>query len=215
MAIRVLLADDHAVLRDGLRALLGFAGDIEVVGEAEDGAQALEEAQRLHPDVVIMDIAMPGMDGVTATREILARVPACKILVLTQHDNREYVLPIIRAGAGGYMLKKAAGADLVSAIRSVHSGGAFLHPSVARAVLDGYVGHAEGHASIDRLTDREVQVLTLVAEGRSNHEIAESLVLSTKTVMGHRANLMQKLGLHSRTDLVKFAIRHGLVRVDT
>jgi DNA-binding NarL/FixJ family response regulator len=215
--IRVLLVDDHAILREGLRALLALAGDIEVVGEAGDGREAVDAAQRLKPDVILMDVAMPVMDGLEATLEIRRELPQCKVLILTQHDNKEYIFPILRAGAAGYVLKKAAGSELVSAIHAVYEGGAFLHPSVARAVVEGYVGrngeHGE-HEGLEKLSEREIQVLKLVAEGHSNQEIADMLFLSVKTVMGHRANVMQKLGLHNRTELVKYAIRQGLVRVD-
>ena len=215
--IRVLLVDDHAILREGLRALLTLAGDIEVVGEAEDGRAAIAAVLCLKPDVVLMDIAMPVMDGLEATLEIHRQLPGCRVLILTQHDNKEYIFPILRAGAAGYVLKKAAGAELVSAIRAVHEGGAFLHPSVASAVVAGFIGRhdqREEHEGIEKLSEREVQVLKLVAEGRSNQEIADLLCLSIKTVMGHRANVMQKLGLHNRTELVKYAIRQGLVRID-
>lgn len=215
--IRVLLVDDHAILREGLRALLTLAGDIAVVGEAGDGREGIAEALRLKPDVVLMDIAMPVLGGLEATLEIRRQLPESRVLILTQHDNKEYLFPIFRAGAAGYVLKKAVGAELVSAIRAVHQGGAFLHPSVAAAVVAGFVGR-DGergeHEGLDKLSEREIQVLKLVAEGRSNQEIADLLFLSVKTVMGHRANVMQKLGLHNRTDLVKYAIRQGLVRVD-
>ncbi len=215
--IKVLLVDDHAILREGLRALLSLAGDIEVVGEAGDGREGVEAATRLKPDLILMDVAMPVMDGLEATLEIRRQLPECKVLILTQHDNKEYIFPILRAGASGYVLKKAAGAELVSAIRAVHQGGAFLHPSVAKAVVEGYVGRDgehEEHQGLDKLSEREIQVLKLVAEGLSNQEIADMLVLSVKTVMGHRANVMQKLGFHNRTELVKYAIRQGLVRMD-
>ena len=214
--IRVVIADDHAVLRDGIRALLSLYDDMEVVGEAEDGVEAIEKVSRLRPDVVLMDIAMPRLGGLEAALELRQRKIPTKVLVLTQYDNKEYIFHMLKAGASGYILKKAAGTDLVSAIRAVHSGQSFLYPSVAKAVVDRYLRNEDGEqpeSLYDRLTDREKEILKLLAEGRSNREIAELLCLSIKTVMGHRANLMEKLELHNRTELVKFAIRIGLVDV--
>ncbi len=214
MAIRVLLVDDHTIFREGVRALLTSYDDIEVVGEAADGRTAIDKVTQLHPDVVLMDIAMPGLGGLEATLELRKLEPECRVLILTQYDNREYVFPILKAGAAGYVLKHAAATDLVSAIRAVHAGGSFLYPTVAKAVLDRYLRQGQvPEDPYESLSDREVQVLRLVAEGPTNKEIAELLVLSVKTVMGHRANLMEKLGIHNRTELVKYAIRHGLVEV--
>jgi len=212
--IRVLIADDHALLRDGIRALLSIYDDIEVVGEAEDGLEAIEKAGELNPDVVLMDIAMPRLGGLEATLELRQRRYPTKVLVLTQYDNKGYIFTMLKAGAAGYILKKAAGTELVSAIRAVHSGESFLHPAVAKAVVDRYVAEraGEGPESLyEQLSDREKEVLKLLAEGRSNREIAELLSLSAKTVMAHRANIMEKLDIHNRTELVKFAIRVGLV----
>jgi DNA-binding NarL/FixJ family response regulator len=214
MAIRVLLVDDHTIFREGVRALLSEHDDIEVVGEASDGREAIDKVAELQPDVVLMDIAMPGLGGLEATLEIRKLRPESRVLVLTQYDNREYVFPILKAGATGYVLKQAAATDLVAAIRAVHAGGSFLYSTVAKTVLDDYL--ARGRVPEDpyeTLSDREKQVLRLVAEGRTSREIAQLLVLSVKTVMGHRANLMEKLGIHNRTELVKYAIRHGLVEV--
>lgn len=214
MAIRVLLVDDHTMFREGVRALLSSYDDIEVVGEAADGRKAIEKVAQLHPDVVLMDIAMPGLNGLDATLEIRRLDPDSRVLILTQYDNREYVFPILKAGAAGYVLKHAAATDLVSAIRAVHAGGSFLYPTVAKAVLERYLTQGQvPEDPYETLSDREKQVLRLVAEGHTNKEIAELLVLSVKTVMGHRANLMDKLGIHNRTELVKYAIRHGLVQV--
>ena len=214
MATRVLLVDDHTMFREGIRALLGGYDDIEVIGEASDGREAIDKVVALCPDVVLMDIAMPGLGGLEATLEISTLKPESRVLILSQYDNREYVLPILKAGAKGYVLKHAAATDLVAAIRAVHAGGSFLYPTVAKTVLDSYL--AQGHLPADpydTLSNRERQVLRLVAEGRTNREIAQLLILSVKTVMGHRANLMEKLGIHNRTELVKYAIRHGLVEV--
>lgn len=214
MAIRVLLVDDHTMFREGVRVLLSDYEDIEVVGEAANGREAIDKVTQLHPDVVLLDIAMPGLGGLEATIEIRKLEPECRVLILTQYDNREYVFPILKAGATGYLLKHADPADLVSAIRAVHAGGSFLDPPVAKAVLDRYLAQGEIPGDPhETLSDRERQVLRLVAEGHTNKEIAALLVLSVKTVMGHRANLMEKLGIHNRTELVKYAIRHGLIEV--
>jgi DNA-binding NarL/FixJ family response regulator len=215
--IRVLIADDHTVLRDGLSALLNRTEGIEVVGEAEDGMEAVEKAVSLQPDVVLMDIAMPRLGGLEAALELRQRKVPSKVLVLTQYDNKEYVFKMLKAGAAGYVLKKAAGTEVVSAIRAVHSGESFLYPSVAKAVIDRYLGSGgadEPGDKFDQLSDREKEVLKLLAEGRSNNEIAQLLCLSVKTVMSHRASIMEKLDVHNRTDLVKFAIRAGLPVMD-
>src|SRR3990170_3273976 len=211
--IRVLIADDHAVLREGLHALLNMYDDVEVVAEAADGLEALEKTMELQPDVVLMDIAMPRLGGLEAALEIRQRKLPTKVLVLTQYDNKEYVFQMLKAGAAGYILKKAAGSELVSAIRAVHAGESFLHPSAAKAVVDRYLGEeqeGDEERRLDQLSDREKEVLKLLAEARSNRDIAELLHLSVKTVMSHRASIMEKLDIHNRTELVKFAIRAGL-----
>jgi len=208
--IRVLLADDHAVLREGLRSLLSLQDDIEVVGEATDGQAALEMVRQLHPDVVVMDIAMPVMDGLEATRRLKQEYPETRVLILTQHDNREYVFSLLQAGAAGYVLKKSGGAEVAMAIRSVFREGAFLPPGIAREVMNRYIQRTPEETGRPRLTEREKEVLRLIAEGKSSKEIAEMLCLSVKTVMAHRTNIMEKLDIHSRTELVKYAIRQGL-----
>lgn len=215
--IRVLIADDHAIVREGIRALLNLAGDMDVVGEAADGLQAVEAVRRLDPDLVLMDIAMPGLGGLEATLEIRKDNSRTKILVLTQYEDREYIRRFLKAGVAGFVLKKSAGSDLVAGIRAAYRGGLVLDPEVAREALEEGGGPAaEGAAGdpYETLTDREKQVLKLVAEGRSNKEVAELLDITVKTAMSHRERMMEKLGLHSRTELIKFALRRGVIRVD-
>lgn len=214
--IRVLIADDHAILREGIRALLRSYDDVEVVGEAGDGKEAIEKVIKLRPDVVLMDIAMPGLGGLEATLELRKAIPEARVLVLTQYDNKEYVFRFLKAGAAGFVLKKAVGTELVSAIRAVAQGGSYLHPGIAAEVIEGYLKESrrgEGEVDYEGLTDREKQVLKLIAEGHTTKEIASILDISVKTVMGHRSHLMEKLDLHSRTELVKFAIRKGLIDI--
>jgi DNA-binding NarL/FixJ family response regulator len=213
--IRVLLVDDHAILRDGVRALLSLQDEFEVVGEAAEGREAIEKVQELTPDVIVMDIAMPIMDGLEATRRITKKNPGIKVLVLTQHDNREYILSAIKTGAAGYVPKRALGSELVSAIGAVHRGGSFLYPSAAATLIDDYREQMEEADPFDRLTPREREILKLIAEGRTSREIAGMLFISLKTVLGHRTKLMEKLDLHNRAELVRYAVRKGLVDVDT
>jgi DNA-binding NarL/FixJ family response regulator len=210
---RILIADDHAILREGVRALLATADDIEVVGEAADGREAIDLAQTLEPDVILMDVAMPGLGGLEATLEIRRLVPRTKILVLSQYGEPEYVRRFLKAGVSGYVLKKAAGADLVSAIRAVMRGGLVLDPEVARTAVqeNGTPETGEAPDAYESLTDREKQVLKLVAEGHTNKEIADLLGISVKTAMSHREHVMLKLQVHNRTELVRFALRHGVI----
>ncbi len=212
--IRILIVDDHAILRDGIRALLNLYDDIEIVGEASEGNEAIEKARELVPDVVVMDIAMPGMDGLEATRRIIKKNPTVKILVLTQYNNKEYILSAIKAGAAGYVPKRALGSELVSAIRAIYRGDSFLYPSAATALIQDYL-HQDEEEPYDRLTGREREILKLIAEGHTSREIADMLFISLKTVLGHRAKIMEKLDIHNRTELIKYAMRKGLVSMDT
>jgi DNA-binding NarL/FixJ family response regulator len=212
--IKILVVDDHAIMRDGIRALLGLDNDIEIVGEASEGKEAIEKTQEIAPDVIVMDIAMPGMDGLEATRRITKKNPKVKVLVLTQHDNKEYIISAIKAGAAGYVPKRALGSDLVSAIRSVQRGDSFLYPSAAAALIEDYRQQTEEAEPYDRLTAREREILKLIAEGHTSRKIAETLFISLKTVVGHRTKIMEKLDLHNRTELIKYAMRKGLVSMD-
>jgi two-component system response regulator NreC len=215
--IRILLVDDHAVVRAGLRMLLDADPELTIVGEAQDGAEGLRLTRELQPDVVLMDVSMPDMNGITATRLIKAQRPDVSVLALTMHEDDQYFFEMLAAGASGYVPKRAAPNDLVSAIHAVYRGGVFLFPSVARALVNDYLQRAEHTGdvgrSFDALTEREREVLTLIAQGRTNQEIAERLVISVKTVNRHRENIMAKLNLHSRVELVHYAIEKGLIEL--
>ena len=211
--IRVLVVDDHTIMRDGIRALLGVHDDIEIVGEASEGKEAISKAQELAPDVVIMDIAMPEMDGLEASRRIVKKNPRIKILVLTQYDDKKYILAAIKAGAAGYVSKQVLGTELVLAIRTMYQGGSYLYPTATRAEIEGFLNQAEADP-YDELTPREREILKLIADGRTSREIADMLYISFKTVLGHRAKLMEKLNLHNHTELIKYAVRKGLVNVE-
>ncbi len=212
--IRVLLVDDHTILRAGLRMMLNAQADIEVVGEASDGEQGRDEAKRLHPHVALMDISMPNMNGIEATRQIKKALPEVRVLVLTMHENEGYLFQCLRAGASGYILKEAADTELLSAIRIVQSGRIYLSPAAQSMMVGDYlqrVRAGEERDSYNDLTEREREILKLVAEGYTNNQIAEKLVISPKTVDTHRTHVMDKLNLHSRAELVKFAMRRGLL----
>jgi two-component system response regulator NreC len=212
--IRVLLADDHAIVREGVRRILMSEPDIEVVAEADDGLGAVEQAKKLKPDVAVLDISMPGINGIEATKQIKAALPNTHTLALTMHSDDSYVFQLLKAGASGYVLKRAAATDLVQAIRAARRGEAFLYPAVAKAVVADYLKRlegGEGRETYDGLTDREKEILTLVADGATNQEIAQKLFISVKTVQTHRAHIMEKLNLHDRTMLVRYAIRKGLI----
>lgn len=210
--IRILLVDDHAVLRAGIRALLDMHPDLEVVGEAADGQQAVARVRELHPDVVLMDVGMPGLDGMAATRQIKSDCPQTRVLFLTQHENKEYVLPALKIGASGYVLKRAEGDELLTAIRAVYAGGMFLDPAIAGVVASDI--RRENHTDADpyhELSDREREVLVLLAQGHTYQQIGEALFISPKTVDFHRANILRKLNLSTRTDLTRFAVQRGLI----
>jgi len=211
--IRVLLADDHAVVRDGLRALLDDAPDIEVAGLAADGLEAIRLATEVAPDVVVMDIAMPRINGIEATRRIVKAVPETRVLILSQHEDLHYVMEAVHAGASGYLLKRDAGADLAEGIRNLYRWNAVLHPLAARVMIDAHLECTcrEYMDSYEHLTDREREVLILVAEGHTTQQIAEVLHVSPKTVDGHRTSLMAKLDLHDRTEVVKYALKRQLI----
>jgi len=217
MSIRVLIADDHTLFREGLRALFASEGDIEVVSEAADGDEAVRRALELRPEVVVMDLMMPILNGVEATRALKAKLPEVKVLVLSMYDDEEHVQSLLASGASGYMLKKATSDELVRALREVVAGGIPLDPSVAAKVVKDYVRRVQGEeepSQSPELTPRELEVLKLIAQGLSNQAIAEQLGLSRKTVDVHRANLMRKLDLHTVTELVKYALRRGLITLD-
>lgn len=212
--IRVLIADDHAIVREGVKMILAKESDIEVAGEASDGQEALGLVERLKPAVVVMDISMPGMGGIEATQLVKERYPAVNVLALTMHEDESYVFKLLRAGASGYVLKRAAAQDLVQAVRAAAKGEAFLYPSVARKVVEDYLKRVEAgeeRARYDGMTEREKEILTLIAQGLSNKQIGERLYISIKTVQTHRAHILEKLGLHDRTELVRYAIRKGLI----
>ncbi len=207
--IRILLADDHAVVRQGFRMILDAQPDMEIIGEAGNGREAIEKAETLNADVVVMDVAMPELNGIEATRRLAASSPRTRVLALSMHKDSVYVREILRAGARGYLLKDAIDRDLLDAVRAVARGEGYISPAVSEAVLTDYRRHVTN--PIDLLTSREREVLQLIAEGKTNKEIANGLNLSVYTIDAHRGRIMEKLNLHSTGELVRFAVRNGLI----
>jgi DNA-binding NarL/FixJ family response regulator len=210
--IRVLVADDHTIVRQGLVGILEAAEDIEVVGQAADGAEAVEKASKAKPDVVVLDVSMPHLSGLEAARRIHESLPGTKVLVLTMHDDGEYVLKMVRAGASGYLLKDSAASELLAGIRALKRGEAYFGPHASRALAEAYQSDRPLPADpFERLTDREREVFQLVVEGKTNAQIADLLFISPKTVDNHRTRMMEKLGLHGTAELVRFAAKHKLL----
>jgi two-component system response regulator NreC len=211
MAIKVLIVDDHAIVRAGLRALLKGEASMELVGEATSGEEAIQLSQELHPDVIVLDLSLPGMDGIQVTRQVKREQPDLHILILTVHEDEALLREAVRAGASGYIIKHAAENELISAIHSVQMGDIYVHPKMLRALLvEPEPINTPVDSPVEMLTPRETDVLRLIVQGYTNRQIAEELSLSVRTVEGHRANLTEKLGLHSRVDLVRYAREHGL-----
>ncbi len=217
MSISILLADDHAVLRDGLRVIIEAESDIEVIGDAADGREAVQRAAQLCPDVVVMDIAMPALNGIEAAREIRNLCPSSEVVILSMHSTSEHVFRALQAGARGYLLKESAGTEVVKAVRAVHAGRRYLSERISDELIDAYARQrqaAEAKTPLARLSPREREVLQLVVEGKSSAEIAEMLCLSPKTVETYRSRLMSKLAIHDLPSLVRFAIQHGLTPLE-
>lgn len=211
MTLKILIADDHGILRAGLRTLLKAEPQLEVVGEAENGEEAILLAEQLKPDVILLDMSMPNLNGIETTRRLLAKLPQTKVLILTAHEDYGLVRETIQAGAAGYIIKRAAESELISAIRAVSRGELYVHPAMTRALLetpDASLPKSEGN---DLLTSRETEVLRLIAQGYTNRQIAEELKISVRTVETHRGNITGKLGLYSRVELLRFATQNGLL----
>jgi two-component system response regulator NreC len=219
MTLKVLLVEDHVIVRQGIKALLDEEPDITIVGEAGDGSEGLLLAQKLKPDIVLMDVSLPALDGIQVTRQICDRMPEVRVLMLSMHDNEEYVFRALQAGACGYVLKQSTSTELVLAIRAVAAGSTFLSPDISQILIGDYLRRAETRSdteeALDILTPRERQVLQLITKGFNNRQIAEKLQISIKTVETHRGNMMRKLDVHDRAGLVKFAMDSGLVTLQT
>jgi two-component system response regulator NreC len=213
--IRVAVIDDHGLFREGMCAMLNFYDDIEVVGETGDGTEAINKLQQLAPDVALIDIVMPNMNGLEVCRRLKKIAPNIKVIILTQYVNKEYLVTAVKIGAAGYVPKKAVASDLVLAIHVVYGGDFFLHPAVAKILVGDYRNLIESDKDeFDSLTNREREILQLVAEGNTSRKIGDLLHISEKTVIGHRASLMEKLNIHNRADLVKYAIGKGLINIE-
>jgi DNA-binding NarL/FixJ family response regulator len=218
MAIKVFLADDHAVVRDGLKSLLESEKDICVIGGAAGGRDTVSQVQKLKPDTVIMDIAMPELNGIEATQQILRTCPSTRVVILSMHSSKEHIFQALQAGALGYLLKESAGQEVVKAIHTVQTGARYLSPRITDMMIDDYIHQrqmAQSVSPFEQLSSREREILQLVVEGKSSSEIADILYISPKTVETYRSRIMQKLGIHDLPTLVKFAIRHGLTTLDT
>jgi two-component system response regulator NreC len=214
---KVLIADDHALVREGIAAFLKLCDDVEVIAEASDGVEAIEKAGKFRPDIVIMDINMPKLGGLETTIEIKKSHPQIKVLVLTQYEDREYIARFLKAGVSGYLLKKAVGSDLIAALQAISRGELYLYSSIASEVVAGYLqGERQGDREepYEKLSDREKQVLKLIAEGYTHKEVADMLAISVKTVIAHQTNIGEKLGIHARAGLIKFAIQKGIIKID-
>ena len=215
--MRILIADDHALVREGIGAFLKMSDDVEVVGEAADGVEAIEAVRKHRPDIILLDISMPRLGGLEAMGEIKKISPDTKVLVLTQYEDPVYVRRFFKAGAAGYLLKKAVGTDLLEALKALAEGKVYVHPSVASSIVNGYVDGQKGEHEedpYDTLTDRERQVLKLIAEGHTHKEMADILGISVKTAVAHQSNLCVKLNLHTRAALIKFSIQKGIIKID-
>ncbi len=214
---KILIADDHALVREGIAAFLKLCDDVEVVAEASDGVEAIEKTAKFRPDIIIMDVNMPKLGGLETTIEIKRTHPDIKVLVLTQYEVREYISRFLKAGVSGYLLKKAVGSDLVAALKAISRGDLYLYSSIATEVVAGYL-HGDGESSpedpYEKLSDREKQVLKLVAEGYTHKEVADMLAISVKTVIAHQTNISEKLEIHTRAGLIKFAIQKGIIKID-
>jgi DNA-binding NarL/FixJ family response regulator len=216
--INIFIADDHNLVRQGIVAILKNQGIFTIVGEASDGAQAVRMVKELKPDIILMDISMPLLNGLEATYQIKRDMPEAKILILTQYENEEYIMQIIKAGASGYVLKSSVSDDLVSGILALEKGGRFFSPSISKLILDGYINKIKGQETkkeSPELTHREREVMQLLAEGETNQKVAEKLYISVRTVEFHRANIMHKLNLHDMAGLVKYALQKGIIQLNT
>ncbi len=217
MEIKVFLSDDHTIVRDGLKALMEGEKNISVIGQADNGRDAVQQVQKLEPDIVIMDIAMPGLNGIEATLQILESCPSTRVIILSMHSGKEHISRALQAGAQGYLLKESAGQEVVTAVKSVCSGKRYMSNRITETVIESYADRRKGKSEqspLDRLSSREKEVLQLVVEGKTSADIAEIIYLSRKTVETYRSRLMQKLGVRDLPGLVKLSIKHGITTID-